>query len=271
MAMKYAVIICARNEEKYIGDCLESVAFQSVHPEAVVVVDDGSQDNTYALAQYHRTLFKRLRVVRRGDRGYSALGTALMADTYNTGLKILNRLDWDYLLILGADTWIPRDYVETLFNEITPDLGVVSGRYPGIREEYAAATGRFIRREVMHELGDLLPRTHAWESCVPFCARYMGYKIRSFPVEIRNMRPPGTPHANYFGRGRAMKELGYTLPYTVARFFRFLKLRRIKDALQMLTGYIIHKPREPRPQYALYNNECQNKVLMESIRKKVFK
>jgi glycosyltransferase involved in cell wall biosynthesis len=262
----YAVLICARNEEKYIGDCLESVAFQTVHPEVVVVVDDGSQDNTYYWAQYHRTLFKRLRVVRRGDRGYSALGTVLMADTYNAGLRILNKYEWDYLLILGADTWIPRDYVETMLYEITPDLGVVSGRYPGLRLNYASATGRFIRRRILDHLGGLLPRSNAWESSVTHCAAYMGYGMRNYPVEIRNMRPPGTPHREYFGKGRAMKELGYTLPYVVARFLRFLKLGRIKAALQTLTGYIIHTPSMPIPAYASYLTEYQKVRIRASIK-----
>jgi len=51
MLSKYVVLICARNEEKYIGSCLASVCFQSLPPKLVVVVDDGSSDQTYKRAR----------------------------------------------------------------------------------------------------------------------------------------------------------------------------------------------------------------------------
>lgn len=47
MSPKISVVVCAHNEEKYIGICLRSLLSQSVHEEfEVIVVDDASSDNT---------------------------------------------------------------------------------------------------------------------------------------------------------------------------------------------------------------------------------
>jgi len=264
--MKYVVLICARNEEKYISSCLASIYFQTAPPEMVVVVDDGSTDDTFARAmEFHGHL--PLTILNKEDRGFSAVGTSLMADTYNLGLDYLSSLEWGYLLILGADTFIPPFYVEALIGRMTPQLGVVSGRYPGINENYAAATGRFIRREIIKELGGQLPQTHAWESSVPHCAQYMGYEKRSFRIPIYNLRPPGQRRRSHLGLGRATKELGYYWPNMIHKALLNAKNGKLIMGVEILLGYFTHKPLNPLPDWAKYINEQQRKAFKQKIRR----
>jgi glycosyltransferase involved in cell wall biosynthesis len=58
--MHLSVLILTRNEEKNIGDCLESVSFAS----DILVLDDGSTDQTVALAEQHGA-----RVIRHALNG----------------------------------------------------------------------------------------------------------------------------------------------------------------------------------------------------------
>jgi len=264
--MKYVVLICARNEEKYIASCLASVYFQTHVPEMVVVVDDGSQDETVSRAQeFHERM--PITILHKEDRGFSAVGTNLMAGTYNLGLDYLAGFEWDFLLILGADTSIPSHYVEKLFMVMTPQLGVVSGRYPGINENYAAATGRFIRREIIKELGGQLPNTHAWESSVPHCAQYMGYEKRSFPIPIYNLRPPEQRRRSHIGLGKATKELGYYWPNVIHKALLNFKKGKLIKGIEIIYGYFSHKPQNPLPDWAQHINEKQKKVFKQKIRR----
>jgi len=263
--MEYVVLICARNEEKYIGSCLAAVYFQTLPPKLVIVVDDGSNDETGKRAsEFEKHL--PLRVVSKPDRGFSAIGSPLMADTYNAGLERFDEVEYNFLLILGADTAIPPGYVQTLVSCMTPDHGVISGRYPGINKNYAAATGRLIRREVMDELGGRLPQTNAWEGSVNHCAQFMGYKRESYPIPIYNLRPPGKIKRSYTGRGRAIKEMGYRLPNALNKVWLYFKMGKPVLGLQILYGYLTHKPQDPLPDWAKYIGESQRKAFKKKLR-----
>lgn len=264
--MKYVVLICARNEEKYIASCLASVYFQTCNPEMVVVVNDGSTDDTFARAmEFHGRM--QLTILNKEDRGFSAVGTSLMSDTYNLGLDCLSSLEWDYLLILGADTSIPPFYVESLIRRMTHERGAVSGRYPFTPEKYAAASGRFIRREIIEELGGRLPSTYAWESSVIYCSEYMGYENRSFPIPIYNLRPGGQGKRSGIGLGRGIKEIGYYWPNVFYKAFLEAKKGNIRMAIEIIYGYITHKPQTPLPEWAQYINEKQRKSFKQKFRR----
>jgi hypothetical protein len=168
-------------------------------------------------------------------------------------------------LILGADTSIPPEYVKTLYEKMTCWQGVVSGRYSGIKENYAAATGRFIRREIITELGGRLPRSNAWESSITHFAQYLGFECRSYPVPIYNLRPPQTRKRSFVGRGRAIRELGYQIPNMLNKAYSAMKKGRHKEGIQTIWGYLIHKPQDPLPDWALYIGKMQRKALKEKF------
>jgi len=266
--MKYVVLICARNEEKYISSCLASIYFQTSPPEMVVVVDDGSTDDTFARAmEFHGRL--PLTILHKEDRGFSAVGTVLMADTYNLGLDHLSNLEWDYLLILGADTFIPPFYVEALIKRMTTQLGAISGRYSFTSEKYAVASGRFIRRKIIEELGGRLPETYAWESSVIYCSEYMGYENRSFPIPIYDLRPGGQGKRSGVSLGRGVKEIGYYWPNVLYKAFLSFKKGDIKVAIEIIYGYLTHKPLDPLPEWAQYIHEQQRRSFKQKFRRMI--
>src|SRR3989338_669261 len=47
--MKLSVVVCVRNEEKRLRECLETI--YTNHPDEVVLVDGGSTDRTVAIAR----------------------------------------------------------------------------------------------------------------------------------------------------------------------------------------------------------------------------
>lgn len=88
-----SVVIPAFNSAKYIGEAIQSVLDQSQLPSEIVVVDDGSTDNTREVAQKYPVKY-----IHQGNAGPSA--------ARNTGISNSNG---EFVAFLDADDlWIPH-------------------------------------------------------------------------------------------------------------------------------------------------------------------
>lgn len=116
------VIIPARNEERYIGECLDSVLAQTYTNLDVVVIDGASTDRTVEVAQRYIDRDKRVRVVSNP--------AAITPVSLNVGLREA-RADW--LVRIDAHATVPPEYVEkTVAHLTTGKWGGVGGRKDGI-------------------------------------------------------------------------------------------------------------------------------------------
>lgn len=79
---KLSIIIPCYNVEKYIDRCLHSILDQNVDPESyeVIVINDGSKDQTYERIKTYDGQYPNLKIVSRENRGLSA--------TRNEGLRM---------------------------------------------------------------------------------------------------------------------------------------------------------------------------------------
>ena len=102
---KISIIIPAYNEEKNIGKCIESILENDYKNKQVIVVDDGSTDNTYAIASRYRD---KALVLRRSRSG-------LKAHALNYGLRFT---DGDIIVTLDADTLLSRDALRKIAEAI---------------------------------------------------------------------------------------------------------------------------------------------------------
>lgn len=110
--MKLSIIIPAYNQAEYLEDCIESCYNQTVQPHEIIVVNDGSSDNTAEIAE--RYMFKEfplidspVRVIHQVNKGLSS--------ARNTG--IMNATG-DYILPVDADDMLMENAVERLTQEI---------------------------------------------------------------------------------------------------------------------------------------------------------
>ena len=99
--MKFSVVIPLYNKEHYIEKTIQSVLDQTCTDYEVIVVDDGSKDNSLALARKFES--DRVRVIPQEDQGVSV--------TRNTGILNANG---EFICFLDADDeWRP-DYLDTI-------------------------------------------------------------------------------------------------------------------------------------------------------------
>lgn len=93
--MTYAVAIPAYNASKTIKETLASVLSQTVPPSEIIVVDDGSSDDTTQIAEQFDT---SIRVIRQANAGCGAATTAAINATT---AKLVATVDAD-------DIWLPQ-------------------------------------------------------------------------------------------------------------------------------------------------------------------
>jgi len=70
--MKISILMAVKNEEKYVKKAIESICNQEDVDFELIVVDDGSTDNTYAIVKSLQSLDNRLTVFRSSGSGKNA-------------------------------------------------------------------------------------------------------------------------------------------------------------------------------------------------------
>ncbi|SEL73445.1 Glycosyl transferase family 2 [Butyrivibrio sp. ob235] len=98
-----SVIIPAYNAEKYIEKCLESVCDQTYKDLQIIVVDDGSKDNTLQLIKQKEQNDSRITVIQKANGGVSS--------ARNMALSLAKG---EYVFFLDADDMIELEALETL-------------------------------------------------------------------------------------------------------------------------------------------------------------
>ena len=72
MTPSVSIILPAYNTEKYIGRCIESILNQSINDWELLIIDDGSADNTYAIAKGFTDSDSRIHVIHTENKGVSS-------------------------------------------------------------------------------------------------------------------------------------------------------------------------------------------------------
>lgn len=67
-----SVIIPAYNAEQYVGFCLDTVIAQTHKNLEIIVVDDGSTDNTGKICDEYANKDSRIKVIHQENKGVSA-------------------------------------------------------------------------------------------------------------------------------------------------------------------------------------------------------
>lgn len=95
ICMNISVIIPAHNAAGTLAETLESLRAQTFTDWEAIVVDNGSNDGTQAIATSFAEKDHRIRVVNELQKGVSI--------ARNTGIRTAH---FDWLLFLDADDWI---------------------------------------------------------------------------------------------------------------------------------------------------------------------
>lgn len=109
--MRFSVIVPMYQAQDFLQKCLQSIAAQSFGDFEALLVDDGSTDDTYAIASAFADSDPRFRAIHTDHKGTGAARNAGFACARG-----------DYVLFMDADdTWRSQDLLEQLNRQIEID------------------------------------------------------------------------------------------------------------------------------------------------------
>lgn len=104
---KISVIIPVYNVEKYLDRCVNSVLNQTYKNLEIILVDDGSPDNSGLICDKYAELDNRVIVIHKTNGGLSS--------ARNAGLEVAKG---EYIGFVDSDDWIEKDMYEYLYKLI---------------------------------------------------------------------------------------------------------------------------------------------------------
>jgi len=245
MQPRYWIIVVARNSAKTITNTIESLIHQTIQPTKIVVVDDGSTDDTHAILSAYTQKYQQISVIDRPNEGYDI---RRVPKNINLSLQSNIELESDYTMISGDDCEYPTDYCQSVIGMMAqnPRLVVASGHpsQSGLRtpEHTPSGSGRIIKTSFLRKIGFKFPVKAGWEAWLLYEASQRSYQTKLLTgVSYTHVRPRGAKHAFTYW-GAAMYTLGYHPLYAIGRITKnVVKTHSLRSSVGLLRGYLTAK------------------------------
>lgn len=116
---KISVVIPVYNVEKYLRKCLDSVCGQTFHNLEIIVVDDGSTDESGTICDQYASFDNRIKVIHKENGGLS--------DARNAGMDVATG---DYIGFVDSDDYIDIEMYGRLISFCQKyDLDLIVARF----------------------------------------------------------------------------------------------------------------------------------------------
>ena len=114
--MLFSIIVPIYNTEKYLCRCLDSIISQNIQDFELILIDDGSTDNSPVICDTYASRDARIRVIHKENEGVTR--------TRNTGIRAAVG---EYILYVDSDDWVAPNWLEVIRHFIVdtvpkPDL-----------------------------------------------------------------------------------------------------------------------------------------------------
>ncbi len=99
-----SIIIPIYNTGEYLYKCLDSIIGQELNEIEIILVNDGSTDNSGEICDFYAEKDKRVHVIHKENAGVSV--------ARNTGIKVANG---NYIGFIDSDDWIEKNMYQDLY------------------------------------------------------------------------------------------------------------------------------------------------------------
>jgi glycosyltransferase involved in cell wall biosynthesis len=107
MDIKVSIIIPIYNNEKYLKRCIDSLINQSLKEIEIILINDGSTDDSRKICESYSTKDKRVRLINKLNRGVS--------DARNLGLEVAKG---DCIGFVDSDDYVDQDMYKIMYEKL---------------------------------------------------------------------------------------------------------------------------------------------------------
>ena len=100
-----SIIIPVYNVAEYLTQCLDSVYTQVRDNDEVILVDDGSTDNSGSICEEYKLKYRQTIIIHKENGGLS--------DARNAGIKVATG---EYIYFVDSDDWLAPNAISTLLD-----------------------------------------------------------------------------------------------------------------------------------------------------------
>lgn len=122
---KITVIMPVYNVEHYLAEAIDSVIYQTYQNLEIILIDDGSTDNSGNICDEYAKKDSRIKVIHQENKGLSG--------ARNTGLDVATG---KYIMFIDSDDIFPKDACEKMLKFMEEkDADYIVGNYTNMSEE----------------------------------------------------------------------------------------------------------------------------------------
>jgi len=189
-----SVVIPVYNVEQYIQEALDSALKQTYRNIEIIVVDDGSPDNSVAIIQ-KRYNDPRLRIVRQRNRG--------LAGARNTGIR---HASGQYVAFLDSDDFWQPNKIELHIDAMlkNPNYGVsfCASSFVNEKSEFLGRV-QAPNKKVDYQSKDIFCRNPIGNGSVPVIRKGV---LEQIGFETKDKACDGIPYTQYFDENLSQSE-----------------------------------------------------------------
>ncbi|CEJ72109.1 Poly-beta-1,6-N-acetyl-D-glucosamine synthase [Chryseobacterium oranimense G311] len=213
--MRFLIIIPAHNEEENLPFTLDSLQQQSFKDFKIVVVNDGSTDQTQGIIKKYTHSDPRFETVDLQKSAHQP--GSKVVNAFKNGLRTQNTGEFDIICKFDADIILPENYLETVRNAFknNPEYGLVGGLlyvekegswvYEGnSNKHHVRGPLKAYRKECFVQMGGLR-ETLGWDNIDSILLENLGWKEIVLPeLHVKLIKVKGADYtirpADYYGR-----------------------------------------------------------------------
>lgn len=200
--MDIYIVIPVHNEEAYIDKTLQSLVEQTLPPKKIVVVDDGSTDESKNIIQRYSEKYSFIEYVFKDSEKEHQPGAKIIRAFYH-GFEILDD-SFDVICKFDADLIFPDNYLERLADYFQQDPAIgMAGGFCYIEKngewfiesltnkDHIRGALKAYRKSCFEQIGGL-KNTMGWDTVDELLAKYHGWTVKTdSQLQVKHLKPTG--------------------------------------------------------------------------------